>query len=204
MIAAVSPSPLENEPIAAAATARANLSAAIAAIPPALDQVDSGLPHALAHTNASTRVRLGRIYSVVEEAAAIVAPHAACRRGCDSCCRMDVSITSLEADRLAAASGRRIRRPPPAASRAPARFAGVPCPFLQDGACSVYEARPFACRSHFAFTATSYWCAPERALTVEMPLLSLGGAKMAYQQLAAALPSPGFADIRDYFPEASS
>lgn len=187
----------------ARAAATENLQAAIDAMPHGLDEADDRLPATLASMNASSKVKLVRLHSFADEVATFVAPHAACRRGCDSCCRMDVSITSLEAERLAAVSGRRTRRPPPAPSRAPTRFAGVPCPFLKHGACSVYEARPFACRSHFAFTQTSYWCAPERALTVEMPLLSLNGAKAAYQQLAATLPTPGFADIRDYFPPAS-
>ncbi len=68
-----------------------------------------------------------------------------CRRGCAFCCYVDVVVTPLEAIRLA-------RR---GTVRAPAAVAGPrqPCPLLEDGACSVYAARPLACRAIFSTDA---------------------------------------------------
>jgi hypothetical protein len=68
----------------------------------------------------------------------------ACRRGCAFCCHVNVDVTPLEAIRLA-------RHAPPGAAAAQGDAAArAPCPLLVDGACSQYEARPFACRSVFS------------------------------------------------------
>ncbi|HXQ51213.1 MAG TPA: YkgJ family cysteine cluster protein [Stellaceae bacterium] len=66
----------------------------------------------------------------------------ACRRGCAFCCHVEVDVTPLEAIRLAR------RAPGHAAAPAPQRHA--PCPLLVEGACSQYEARPYACRAVFS------------------------------------------------------
>lgn len=66
----------------------------------------------------------------------------ACRRGCAFCCHVDVSVTPLEAIRLWHRAGEA------AAVESAARRA--PCPMLVDGACSQYEARPYACRAVFS------------------------------------------------------
>jgi hypothetical protein len=74
-----------------------------------------------------------------------------CRRGCAFCCHVDVTVTPLEAIRLsqhARAAGRAVP-----ATEASARYA--PCPLLEDGACTVYAMRPFACRSLFSPDATA-------------------------------------------------
>ena len=90
---------------------------------------------------------------------------------------MNVSISIIEAERLSFISGRNL-----AAVSRPVRhrsdeFSGIPCPFLQDNACTVYEHRPFACRAHYSFDDTAYWCHPERSNAAEFSLLESGGAK---------------------------
>lgn len=68
----------------------------------------------------------------------------ACRRGCAFCCHVDVDVTPLEAIRLA-------HRAPSAGSAAAGLSAHrAPCPLLADGACTQYEARPYACRAVFS------------------------------------------------------
>ena len=73
-----------------------------------------------------------------------------CRRGCAFCCHVTVVVTPLEAIRLARRDASRGRAPAQAGD-ATVRFA--PCPLLVDGACSVYDIRPFACRSLFSLDA---------------------------------------------------
>lgn len=81
----------------------------------------------------------------------------ACAKGCAYCCHSIVSVMAPEAFRLAAAvrsagdlaigrfrAGARITANRTAGDRFGAR---QPCPLLVDGACSVYAARPLACRS---------------------------------------------------------
>jgi hypothetical protein len=70
----------------------------------------------------------------------------ACRRGCAFCCHVDVTVTPLEAIRLARHEQAAGRAHPLGASGA--RHA--PCPLLAAGECTVYAVRPFACRSLFS------------------------------------------------------
>ena len=100
----------------------------------------------------------------------------ACRKGCSSCCTSSVSMTSLEGGyildflrqenrveelpRLLAETGPPQSRPASTTNEfAAACLAGrdtgedaagwdfAPCMFLADGACTIYPARPFGCRS---------------------------------------------------------
>lgn len=63
-----------------------------------------------------------------------------CKRGCDACCQDDLTVFELEADHiLARYAGRLEGQKPAQAGR---------CAFLNDqGACRIYEARPYICRT---------------------------------------------------------
>jgi Fe-S-cluster containining protein len=85
-------------------------------------------------------------------------PRPACARGCSHCCHERVEVTAPEVFLLAhflrahADGGRDARivataRTVDGMDRQTRRQAQVPCPLLDtDGACTVYEARPIACR----------------------------------------------------------
>lgn len=98
-----------------------------------------------------------------ESAPAAARAAVACRAGCGTCCHVPVGVQAHEV--LLAAEYIQTRFPPGdleavidrfAAHRA--AFAGrtmderaalkTPCAVLRDGSCSIYEARPEACRSH--------------------------------------------------------
>lgn len=96
-----------------------------------------------------------------------------CGRGCHACCSLAVNCTFTEAlavstalaDRHAAALAEHAADIRAAAFAAPdfpsflrARRALGGCPFLdEDGACGVYDRRPFSCRSLLS-TRESRWC----------------------------------------------
>lgn len=72
-----------------------------------------------------------------------------CASGCDACCRTRLTITTVEAEALAAL----VRALPPAARarlrEVATREAPDRCAALDDdGRCLVYDARPIVCRSH--------------------------------------------------------
>ena len=103
-----------------------------------------------------------------------------CGKGCRHCCNLAVNATYPEAVLVARAVGEgqldKLRRH---AARLAEIAAGAPdlvsylrahranagfCPFLgEDGACSVYAARPFSCRSLLA-TKESSWCGQDFAV----------------------------------------
>jgi Putative zinc- or iron-chelating domain len=85
----------------------------------------------------------------------------ACAKGCPSCCVSKVAVVAPEVLRIAEHLRRNLDPEPFAAlvarvraadeqtrglSRAERARAGVPCPLLVEGACSVHEVRPLLCR----------------------------------------------------------
>ncbi|WP_431110171.1 YkgJ family cysteine cluster protein [Variovorax paradoxus] len=185
---------------ASKARSKARVADFLDSLDPAIDRRDDAIASELANENSSARNKLRKIYALLSDVGVAVAPFVACRKGCSGCCKMNISLTSIEAERLAAASGRLMAHPYRTIFHREDKFAGVPCPFLVDDECSVYEARPYACRAHYSFDVSSYWCQPERAYEGEMAQLELGGAKKAYVDIALRTSIRGFADIRDFFP----
>jgi Fe-S-cluster containining protein len=124
---------------------------------------------AVARDADAVRAQVVRMYSRLErEQAAIIASAKltlACVRGCNYCCHQRVEIRPYEAFVLA----EHIRSRMPAEKQANVRQrltenrdrvapleplqhtqAGIACALLVDGACSVYEARPAACRKYYS------------------------------------------------------
>lgn len=154
----------------------------------------------IAVMNASPHVKLGKLYSLVNEYAAMRQPYIACKQGCDSCCHMKVELTNVEAERIAKATGISAQPLRVSTSNSDEKFAGIPCPFLKDHKCSIYEDRPLTCRGHASFDFDSYWCATERMLAVKLPMVSLGEALAVNHLIAQATANPVIADIREFFP----
>lgn len=78
-------------------------------------------------------------------------------------------------------------------------FHGQPCPFLTEGRCGIYKARPISCRMHVAFTTTAYWRSSDRALTDKFQRVDLTGVKEALVYLAEAHGNLVYVDIRQIF-----
>jgi Fe-S-cluster containining protein len=181
------------------ATANRRTASALAALDPDLEQRDDDFAKKMRATNASVKAKLGALYKLTELSATL-APHIACKMGCADCCRMSVCISDKEARVIGAATG---RVPAAIAStlRYPERaFSGTPCPFLQDSRCTIYPIRPYLCRTHFSFDTSAYWCAPDRAYSVELDSVRFGGIDNAYADITGGLSDGIFADIRDFFP----
>lgn len=190
----------EDDLARAQARSKARVSEFLAKLDPAIDRRDDVIASTIALENSSVRSKLGKVYALLSEVSQAADGFVACGKGCSSCCKMNVSVTSIEAERLASLTGRAMARVQHPVAHAQARFAGVPCPFLVNEECSVYEARPYACRAHFSFDDTAFWCHPDRAYVGGMGQLELGGAKEAYLHIAGCSSLRGFADIRDFFP----
>lgn len=170
-------------------------------MPKDLDARDDAIAERLRRENSSAKSKLGKIYTLMADLSHAVSPYVACGKGCSDCCKMNVSISDIEAERLSM-----ISRKPMAVVKQPVLhsledFSGIPCPFLVNDACSVYDARPYACRAHFSFDTSAYWCHPERSNVGDMSLLQMGGARQAYDDVVVGSRLQGFADIRDFFPK---
>jgi len=182
------------------AVAERRQQAMVSALPAALAAAEDSLPTALARLNASPRVKLQRIYRLLDQIGEHAAGHVACRSGCADCCRMNVTISDLEARQIAAHTGRTVAKLTASVEHPIDTYRGVACPFLVDERCSIYDQRPRVCRQHVSFDTSAYWCAPARSTDVSMPRLGFSGVDAAFQALVTASASAVLADIRDFFP----
>lgn len=81
----------------------------------------------------------------------------------------------------------------------------TPCTFLKDGACSIYENRPFMCRNMVNLDVDPLLCGFENwdldrtkdSRFTGIPMLGAGPLMEAYQKLAS---QDKVGDIRDFFP----
>ena len=114
---------------------------------------------------AQTIRMYGRLAALQRDVIARERVRVECERGCSYCCHLRVEIrpheafalahhvqTKLGADARARALARIERNLARIAGLAPQAHvrAGIPCALLEDGACSVYEARPAACRKYYS------------------------------------------------------
>ena len=183
--------------------AEARREALMQSLPKDFQQREDHLPARLRAENASAQSKLGRIYALVDEFSALRASHVACGKGCSDCCRMNVQISNVEATRIERGTGHRARFLASTVTHDNAKFAGVPCPFLHEGVCSIYEHRPYVCRNHASFDIDAYWCDPVRMQSIEVPRIEMSGAKEALLDVLKRSKQAVLADIRDFFPEKS-
>lgn len=144
----------------------------------------------------------------------------ACVRGCAHCCNISVLVAEPEAKAIGRAIGRKVatvasdrsmiaaqavsNHPRDRAVTEEKRDAinidvfGVPCTFLVNSQCSIYEHRPLVCRHLFNVDDDELLCKLVSGQPIEVPYLNMQGEQAAY--VAAMGDSARFADIRDWFP----
>lgn len=161
---------------------------------------------------ATTRQRVVWLQRAASAWAEPLQQVSACSSGCSHCCHIPVTITRVEADLLARAAGRKASTPaqlvdlaeqtdPQSALQAlddQLRSAAPgPCPFLSDGRCSVYDARPLACRVLLNLDDDDLLCRLVDGAPIPVPYADSRQLKGLY---LLAQPGAQLADIRDFFP----
>lgn len=181
------------ESVAAAATQR--LQQAINAVPKDLVQAEDQILDRVSRAKGGPFAQLRLIYDLMDRLSAAVIRSTPCKTRCSSCCHYPVQASELEARLIERETRHRVRL-----KRTPdGQWNGLACPFLKEHRCSIYEHRPFVCRRHFAFTADSYWCHPDRANKIQLPMLRLTGAESARRTLSMESGMDQTADIREWF-----
>lgn len=180
--------------------------------------------HTAALRASSTRQRVLWLQRFVSSAVTPVQAVSACVAGCLHCCHVAVPITDVEAALLAQASGRRAAKPAADASVRVSELldlvqdrpeaikqriaehdarsravAGQPCPFLDrsSGMCTVYAARPTACRTHLNLDVDALLCRLDIGSDIPVPLYD---SRRLTAPVLSAQPTATLADIRDFFP----
>lgn len=190
----VEPDLTEVDQEVARANAMANFKRMIEEVPEAIQLLEAGLETRIRQERGSALRKLRWLYKEMEPIMAALAPFLACRPGCSGCCHYPVDIMPLEADLIAKRTGRR-----PIASGGTADTEDMPCPFLSNNQCSIYDDRPMVCRKHVALTNTAYWCQPERSDSHEFPMAGLSTVQSAFEYIIALDGRTKPVDIRDVF-----
>jgi Fe-S-cluster containining protein len=122
--------------------------------------------------------KLHDLYGFMDELFSYAARVTPCEKGCNHCCHIPVSVSALEFEYMKNRN-RKLKNKISYSDQDTSK----PCPFLHKRACSIYEIRPFLCRSHVAVTATSDWCHLDLCHTIKLPQLSFTEIKKVYAQL---------------------
>ncbi len=161
----------------------------------------------LSQTASSARSKLPKLYALMESFGELRAPHVSCKAGCSACCRnIPVELSDLEAKHIAAATGKTVTPLPPG-RHSQLGFLTPHCPFLVNNQCSIYEHRPYGCRSLAVVDRDALTCSDlNRTLTIAkdpraVPVMM---TKMTmfdplYRDLTNK-PGTVWADIRQFFP----
>lgn len=143
-----------------------------------------------------------RTFQLLQVIEGKIKDHVPCGKGCNHCCHMSVSVSSVEAEIIRRKTGVKPRSFPlriMSQDQFVARFAKVRCPFLgEDGACQIYDVRPIACRTHYNLSKYPSVC----------DIVNYSGQKVANLNFSPVWDAQlgmsnnfDFGDIRDYFPK---
>lgn len=185
----------ESDPGLAKRNAELNFERLVAQIPRAAQEREENLLEEVKASQGSAMKKLRLLHQATEELSRAIAPFVACQRGCSACCHYNVHLYPLEAELIEKREGiRRSKRLHP-----PLDFTGVPCVFLKEDQCSIYDVRPMVCRKHVALTNTSYWCKPERSGSVQLPFANFSQVNAAFEYIIQKDGRYGVSDIRQQF-----
>lgn len=179
-----------------------NLDRFFESVPEDLRREVASLPARISGMSASVQVKLNEVLRTADRIFGHAGQYAACARGCGHCCHVHVPIADFEARYIAD----RIGVAPVPLKRSiqhdRMKYSGAtPCPFLREGECSIYEARPLTCRMHLNFDVDNFWCLHENWHHPEatIPRPTINSIIEAYYLLPGKT-APVVADIRDFFP----
>ncbi|MDR0780167.1 MAG: YkgJ family cysteine cluster protein [Pseudomonadales bacterium] len=148
--------------------------------------------------NENSVSKLRKIYALTDMLTAFVAPYMVCQKGCAHCCRIDVLVSSIEAQYIERNLGV-VPRSSNSISSGHSE-SKKSCPFLsEDSACSIYEYRPFACRTYHAVDDPAL-CEDMDATHVTYTSKSNGTLNKLFYIIGFLNGNRPIRDIRDFFP----
>lgn len=148
-------------------------------------------------TNSKRNLRdthkVRKIWELTDRINSYISKELICKPGCSGCCHNDVSLTEVEAKIISEYTGKKINHSE--ALRTTSHH-GEPCTFLINDSCSIYEVRPYVCRSHISLMDSAYWCQPSRSLNVKVPMFKPSEIARLYLSMVN---NHTVKDIRDWF-----
>jgi len=125
-------------------------------IPDDIYNESKSLKVVLASIKADPFLKLKLIYDFLDRYSQFASTFTVCTKGCSACCKINVNMTALEASYIEKNTSHRIINNKPRKPKT-----NTDCPFLISGNCSVYEFRPFNCRTFFTIDNPKYCKTPD-------------------------------------------
>lgn len=142
--------------------------------------------------------RLERLVAVADKLNTSLVPLTACKNGCSHCCHQAVAISTEEARNISEYTGYAFRAVDMEFTNVNVnKFKGVACPFLHDDKCTIYPARPLACRLQFNISDDPSLCDIKSKPGESVPTLNFS---KFWGTVVTALDHSNFNDIRYFFP----
>lgn len=151
----------------------------------------------IASSSRSQVMKFQSLQRLTQNMSEIVSSVTACQTGCSHCCKQAVDVCELEAKAISKAIGQKYVKPKRVdVTVNQKKYRGVPCNFLKEGRCSIYEVRPIICRTYANLSNISEVCNCTASPSHAVPLLDNSG--MVFSVLAIC--GAEYHDIRDWFP----
>lgn len=171
-----------------------NLNRIIDQMPSSLVRREGEIFAKLSVSKESYFKKLEALYAFLDDLYSFIGKFIPCRRGCDYCCYIEISISSLEAEYIESNLG--IRRN---LNYDKKEFFGTPCPFLDDSACSIYKYRPYVCRRHHALFDNPKWCQLDLCDKHTFPQIRCTEVDKSYHFIVMTSGAGSLYDIRQLF-----
>ncbi len=142
--------------------------------------------------------KLGSIYKNINEYNQFVKTFTVCQPKCSHCCKINVKISGLEAAYITQHKGLNYDH-----GKSVTNNHSSSCPFLKDDTCSIYQYRPYNCRTFHAVDDPVF-CKQNIAHVVYGSASEGYGStiyKMFHQELEKLNQHRPSRDIRDFFPD---
>lgn len=185
----------ERDPMVARQNAESNFQRLLSGLSESVASREEQLLAEIQSLPGSAIKKLRHLHRALDELGTEIAPFVACRRGCSACCHYNVHLYPIEAELIEKHTGfKKVKGPHPVLD-----FTGVPCVFLKDGQCSIYDVRPMVCRKHVALTNTAYWCEPIRCGSITLPMVHLSQVDASFAYIVQLDGRSAISDIRQSF-----
>lgn len=172
-----------------------NFARIAANIPSRLSEKEDRYAIKMHRSTKNSENKLASLYLFMTELYEYVSKFTPCKKGCSHCCHYSVSVSEIEIAYIEKHSKAKRRK----TFLPKSNFHGSPCPFLKEGICSIYDARPFVCRRHVALTSENTWCNPSISNDEVFPQLKFSGIDEAFDQIRRESASFTLYDIRQAF-----
>ncbi|THK41323.1 YkgJ family cysteine cluster protein [Methylophaga sp. SB9B] len=176
-------------------SAQDNLDRLTENIPSRLSEREDRFADKIEQSKTNPSKKLESLYLFMNELYGYASKYTPCKKGCSDCCHYSVTVSEVEIAHIEKYAKKKRRK-----EFLPKEdFHGSPCPFLKEGNCSIYEARPFVCRRHVVFTKTNTWCNPKISKDETFPLLRFSSINEAFDHIRQVSESFELYDIRQVF-----